>query len=471
MLAVSAANSLVGSLAGDSVGSRGVTPLTNGNYVVSSPLWDYPLVTTDGGAVTWGNGTTGITGAVSAANSLVGSTTDDGVGDRKIIVLTNGHYLVHSVYWDNPAGMGTSNVGAVTWANGMGGTVGTIGIGNSLIGDSTDDYVGDLSTLGIRALSNGHYVVGSPHWDSAGGIADVGAVTWGNGTTGITGVVWTGNSLYGTQSGNSVGSGGIAALTNGNYVVGSPSWGSAPLHRGAVTWLDGTGPFSGSVNLGNSLYGSTAEDRVGTRVTALSNEHYVVSSPFWDSAGGIPDVGAVTWRNGTGPSNGIVSTANSLYGDTTDDYVGGGYYSVGMTALSNGHYVVTSQSWDSAGGIADVGAVTWRNGNTSPITGTLVASTNSLVGTTTDDMVNEYNVTVLPNGDYVVRNPSWNNGPTNNVGAITWGSSSATTEGEITAGSDHSVVGIEPGGGEDLVFDYDAGGRGLRSPGGGPTGR
>ena len=34
------------------------------------------------GAVTWGNGTTGVSGAVSAANSLVGSTASDQVGIR-----------------------------------------------------------------------------------------------------------------------------------------------------------------------------------------------------------------------------------------------------------------------------------------------------------------------------------------------------------------------------------------------------
>ena len=71
--AVSAANSLVGSTANDQVGFWGVTALSNGNYVVSSPDWDNGAIA-DAGAVTWGNGTSGVTGAVSAANSLVGST-------------------------------------------------------------------------------------------------------------------------------------------------------------------------------------------------------------------------------------------------------------------------------------------------------------------------------------------------------------------------------------------------------------
>ena len=56
-----------------------MTALTNGNYVVRSPAWDNGAVA-DAGAVTLGSGTTGVSGAVSAANSLVGSTADDQVG-------------------------------------------------------------------------------------------------------------------------------------------------------------------------------------------------------------------------------------------------------------------------------------------------------------------------------------------------------------------------------------------------------
>ena len=69
---VSAANSLVGSSAGDNVGGSGgsgVTLLANGNYVVRSPVWDNGAIG-DAGAVTWGSGTAGIQGTISDANSL-----------------------------------------------------------------------------------------------------------------------------------------------------------------------------------------------------------------------------------------------------------------------------------------------------------------------------------------------------------------------------------------------------------------
>lgn len=43
------------------------------------------------GAVTWGNGQTGISGVVSSANSLVGSTGIDLVGFRGVTALSNGN--------------------------------------------------------------------------------------------------------------------------------------------------------------------------------------------------------------------------------------------------------------------------------------------------------------------------------------------------------------------------------------------
>ncbi len=61
-------STLRGSTGNDYVGSGDVLALSNGNYVVSSRY--------SGGAVTWGSGTTGISGVVSSSNSLVGLTGD-----------------------------------------------------------------------------------------------------------------------------------------------------------------------------------------------------------------------------------------------------------------------------------------------------------------------------------------------------------------------------------------------------------
>src|SRR5215471_10214519 len=73
-------STLRGSSANDNVGGWGVTALTNGNFVVVSADWNNGAIM-EAGAVTWGSGTTGVSGQVSAANSLVGTTAFDHVGD------------------------------------------------------------------------------------------------------------------------------------------------------------------------------------------------------------------------------------------------------------------------------------------------------------------------------------------------------------------------------------------------------
>ena len=334
-------SSLNGGSANDSVGNNGITALANGNYLVKSGNWDGQK-----GAVTFGSGTTGVSGAVSAANSLVGSTAGtpfnyygstyyyggDQVGSNGITELANGNYVVNSPNW-------SMNKGAVTFGSGATGVAGVVSSTNSLVGamqgqintplnpSSTTIYYsfngGDqIGNNGITALANGNYVVSSGDWDS-----QKGAVTFGSGTTGVSGVVSATNSLVGSTSatsyaftnsiysygGDRVGSYGITELANGNYLVNSPDWGT---HRGAVTFGSGTTGVQGVVSASNSLVGATAGtvnsvdysfyvnlgypgpylqyyisggDQVGNNgVTALANGNYVVaSSSFASNAGQV----------------------------------------------------------------------------------------------------------------------------------------------------------------------------------------
>ncbi|MDD3371139.1 MAG: hypothetical protein PHE27_04855, partial [Alphaproteobacteria bacterium] len=68
--AVSSANSLVGSQASDWIGWYGATALSDGNYVIINSYWDSDTIT-NLGAITWGNGTTGTSGVLSSANSII----------------------------------------------------------------------------------------------------------------------------------------------------------------------------------------------------------------------------------------------------------------------------------------------------------------------------------------------------------------------------------------------------------------
>jgi hypothetical protein len=128
--AVTAANSLVGNKPSDAVGAGGITALGNGNYVVSSPAWN-DGANSDVGAVTWADGSTGTTGQVSAANSLIGSRAGDAVGGGGVAALGDGNYAVDSAMWDNTAN--TIDAGAVSFGRG-GGSVGTINANNSVLG-------------------------------------------------------------------------------------------------------------------------------------------------------------------------------------------------------------------------------------------------------------------------------------------------------------------------------------------------
>jgi filamentous hemagglutinin family protein len=422
--AISAANSLVGSTANDQVGSD-IIALTNGSYVVRSSIWDNGAIA-NAGAVTWGSGTTGITGVVSAANSLVGSTANDQVGSFGVTVLTNGNYLVRSQNWDNGA---ITNAGAVTWGSGSSGITGAISAANSLVGSTLSDQVG---SGGVFALTNGNYVVSSPQWNNLG-VVDVGAVTWGSGTTGISGAVSTANSLVGSNNTDQIGFSGVTVLTNGNYVVRSPYWDNgAFVDAGAVTWGSGTTGISGAVSGDNSLVGTWTSMYVGlSPVTALANGNYVVANPRWDN-GLAGHAGAVTWGSGTTGIAGVASAANSLVGTKQDDRIGSG----GVFALTNGNYVVTSPQWDNLG-FVEVGAVTWGSGTTG-ITGA-VSLANSLVGSNNTDQIGFSGVTVLTNGNYVVRSPYWDNGAFVDAGAVTWGSGTTGISGAVSG--DNSLVG------------------------------
>ena len=418
---VSAANSLVGSQAGDVIGGRGIAALKNGNYVVCSSEWDNGGAA-DAGAVTWGSGNTGVTGAVSASNSLVGLKADDKVGIGHVVELTNGNYVVQSSHWDNGP---VHNAGAATLASGTTGLIGAVSVSNSLVGSSANDQVG----FQVRALTNGNYVVTGYGWDN-GPIADAGAVTWCNGTTGLTGVVSVSNSLVGTEAYGYFGE--LTALSNGNYVVANAYWDNGPVSNvGAVTWVDGTKGLTGVISAANSLTGSTTGDLVGG-VFPLNNGNYVVGSAGWQAAAGVR-VGAATWVNGATGLTGPVNTSNSLVGTTDGDGVGGR-----VTGLSNGNYVVSSFSW-SNGSVKAAGAVTLADGTTG-MTG-VVSAGNSLVGSSEEDEIGI--VVPLANGNYVVSSYNWDNASVKDAGAVTLCNGTTGLTGVVNASN--SLVGSTEG--------------------------
>lgn len=427
---VSAMQSVIHGPAGSGAFGRKVTVLQNGNFVVVDPD-----ATSGKGAVYL------YTPAGALLGTLSGGTAGDHVGNGGIIVLGNGKFVVSSPNWANGA---AASAGAVTWIDGALGLTATVSPDNSLVGSSANDHVGQAEFVqGITLLKNGNVVIVSPDW-SDGASASVGAATWANGAAGLTGPITVANSLIGTDTYDQVGNGGVLALSNGNYVVSNDLWHGSV---GAVTWGNGASGLTGTVAAANSIIGSQPKDSVGGGtdfvvniyppgltavhvggVTALSNGNYVIQSPLWSDG-----LGAATWANGSAPSASVVSTANSLVGSSTTDRVG-----AYVTALSNGNYVVECYACNN-GSITLAGAVTWGDG-TKGLSGT-ITSENSLVGTHPNDYVG--GVFALSNGNYVVDSSQWNNSGHGSLGAVTWGDGTRGVHGEVSA--ENSMVGTTGG--------------------------
>lgn len=426
-------STLVGSTASDQVGSGSVFVLKNGNFVVLSPLWNNGA-TADVGAVTWGHAETGFgpgVAPVSAANSLIGSIFNDQVGNVGITTLPNGNYVVLSTSWDNGA---VVDAGAATFCDGSTGRTGAVSTSNSLVGSTTLDF----DNAGISPLSNGNYVVRMPFWNN-GGTADVGAVTFASGTTGVTGTINSSKSLLGSTSGDQMGRA-FLALANGNYVTGSELWDQpsvGPTDVGAVAWCSGLTGRIGFLNAANALIGSITSDQVGGVLQSLANGNYLVLSRLFDrtSPSLVADAGAVTWGSGTSGIVGVVSESNSVVGSSPSDLVGG----FNCLTLTNGHYVILAPLWSNPDTGADnAGAAMWCNGSTGEV-GVLTPN-RALVGTSLNDQIG-LNRLALPNGNYLVSSSMWDNttaGATD-AGAVTFGNGSTGIRGIVSASN--SLVG------------------------------
>jgi hypothetical protein len=438
---ISPDNALVGSAMFDRVGA--VTPLSNGNYVVGSPDWNNGAVV-DAGAATWGSGTSGVAGPVSAANSLVGTHVQDHIGVN-LFGLSNGNYVAASNNWNN--------VGAATWGSGLIGITGPVSAANSLVGSTTGDSFGN-----VTALSNGNYVVYGSLW----GATNRGAIVWANGATGKSGVVSAANALIGGKDEDQIGNR-VIALQNGNYVVSSPDWDNGAIaDAGAVTLLNGNTDTTGVFDASGSLFGTQAEDQVGrcrhvssVCVYPMLNGSYVVASDRWDN-GGITDAGAVTWGNGISGVSGPVTTGNSLVGSSAGERLGSLY----TFGLSNSRYIVRSHLFDD-GAAVDTGAVTLGQADGSAagplsIGNALIGSSsndhtggsdNGLLGPTLEGIV------TFSSNRYVINSIEWDNNGIVDAGAVTLTTSESVLSGPID--SSNSVLGTSAGGGARITFDFD----------------
>eukprot|EP01047_Picozoa_sp_COSAG01_P058521 COSAG01_NODE_6907_length_3444_cov_2.575187_3_plen_557_part_00 len=316
-------NSLVGPLSGDQIGQ--VTPLTNGNYVVSSHRWKLFK-----GFVQLCDGTQPTIGDAGNASALTGSTDGDkvsfgrvveepnGASLKGILPLPNGNFVVNSQEWD-------SDKGAVTWCDG---TIlpfhragQTVSSGNSLTGASAGDIIGSSRLYAL--VDSNNYVIASGSWDSTKGAV---TVLDGDSDTAAGLNPTSANSFTGSTAGDFVGRDG-SALTNGKFVVFSGS----PALNGAVTWCDSSGRQGQTLSTNNSFTGNN-EFSI-KEVVALANGNYVCIASNSDN------YAALTLLDGS-------QETKNLSINSTNSFFGMSYFPRTLALpLSNGNYVFLGYDW------------------------------------------------------------------------------------------------------------------------------
>ncbi len=424
---VSTTNSLYGE-ENNNQGFGYLTLLSGGGFAVTNRNWGGGR-----GAATFCSSLTDnrcVGKPISASNSLLGTTTvaNMQIGGGGITALPNGGYLVQSPDWGDAV---TPNKGALTFCSISSGNSSCTGqnitAANSLIGDQNGDKVGYA-----RLISGGAFLAYSNSWHN-----NTGAVTYCSSAAACMGrVVSSSNSLVGGKAGDYVGQGGTLVLSGGAYMVFSPLW--SPIgentQKGAATFCPATG-CTGSITLANSLTGSKTGDQVGAGGgLQLPNGAILVSSLYWDNPGGAANSGAVTFCSSSSACQGTtVELSNSLVSERPASFIG---YPV---LLSNGSYMVYSYDWPN-GTATNAGVLTWCP--STGCTGTTISSSNSLVGSHTDDYLGGVNQDV-GDGLYISLTDGWQNGTLPGAGAVTLCAQSAGCSGPVT--SANSVTGSVAG--------------------------
>lgn len=140
------ATDFVGPAGSESFGTT-VKFLPNGNMVVADPAYSRDTVSDIGAVYLYTNDRILI-------SKVTGSTANDKVSDKGVVILANGNFVVMSGEWNNPTPLHTTNnIGAVTWIDGSLGLSGEVSADNSLMGETTDS---SPDAFTVTPLQNGN---------------------------------------------------------------------------------------------------------------------------------------------------------------------------------------------------------------------------------------------------------------------------------------------------------------------------
>jgi len=345
--------------AGDNFGQL-VAILTEGNIAVSDP--NDSSVALNNGAVHLYDPET-----KTRIASIYGDAAGDQLGFGSITKLANNNFVIASPL-DN------AGAGSVRLMSGASGAQ----IGPTIEGDDANDSIG----LFVTALGNDNFVIASPFDDvdpGSGNLVDAGSVRLVSGLDGTVLDLIKGSTAGDTIFGlGGIGSGGIIALSNNNYVIASPG----PLLEGSVQLASGV---DGTL-IGTAINGNDPLSSAVTFVTAMTFGNYVISSTL-DNGG----AGSVRLVNGTNGDE-ITGDLPALAGPG-DNF---GF----ITAINNNHFVITAPLDDidlGAGLVADVGSVRLVNGADG-----VVVPTSVIEGTIAGELFGFGDTIALTNNNYAV---------------------------------------------------------------------
>lgn len=143
-------------------------------------------------------------------------------------------------------------------------------------------------------------------------------------------------SIYGDVSGDRLGSEGVTALGNNNYVIASALDDEGGIvNAGSVRLVDG----ASGMQVGTPLVGDVSGDRLGIfdLVTALDNNNYVIASEI-DNEGGVSGAGSVRLVDGTTGTQleAIIGTrASDIFAAFVIEAPGGGRAAIVLPNFAN----------------------------------------------------------------------------------------------------------------------------------------
>jgi hypothetical protein len=371
-------NTISGDDVDDRLGSGGIYPLLNGNFLIVSSEDDV------GGLVDAGSVILADSDGV-IISTISGDQEDDKIGSEGITILSNGTFLISSRFDDVGSIVDVGSVKLVDSSTGL-----------EIVTLSSDDVNDNFANAGVFALSNGNFLISSTV-DDIGGIDDVGSVKLVNGTTGV--VI---ASIEGDQLGDNLGSGGIAVLNNGNFVISS--WrddiGSL-VNGGSVKLVDGT---TGAIIV--SIEGDQDLDYYGTKpAVVLSNGNFVIALPN-DDVGGLVDAGSVKVVDGV---TGAILV--SVDGDQASDFLGYNGILDGLSAGSvDGSFAIFSE-FDDDGLMSNAGSIKIIDKNTNSFL-------FNIKGSEVNYRLGNGNFLLLSNKNFILYSSEADNGVLSNAGRV-----------------------------------------------------